>query len=52
MDYVSRSHDSEKGAWIGGYVSRSCDMPKEEILMAYVSNLKLILEWNFPKRKF
>ena len=41
-----------EGVWVAGYVSKSCDFPKKENLMAYVSNLKLISEWNFPKKKF
>jgi hypothetical protein len=40
-----------EGVWVAGYVSKSFDFPKKEILMAYVSNLKLISEWNFLKRK-
>ena len=32
----------------GAYVSRSCDFPKKEILMAYISIPKTILEQEFP----
>ena len=39
-----------------GYVSRSCDLPKKEILMAYISDSKIVLvkitkKGNFLKRK-
>jgi hypothetical protein len=47
----------------GDYVSRSCDLPKRGVLMAYISNLRRVwneitqkgisfLGNNFPKRNF
>ena len=41
MDYVSRSHDppkSKNGVGWGAYIIKSCDFPKKEILMAYISS--------------
>ena len=40
MDYIIRSCDPLKvkiAGGIGAYVSKSCDLPKKEILMAYIS---------------
>jgi hypothetical protein len=55
MDYISKSHDLSRvqgGVVLIAYISRSCDLPKKEILMAYISSLKIVLEYNFQKRKF
>ena len=27
-----------------GYISRSCDLPKKEILVAYISSFKIVLD--------
>ena len=35
-----------------GYVSRSCDFPKKEILMAYISDSKMLLAKITKKRNF
>jgi hypothetical protein len=54
IGYISKSCDLSKirgGVILIAYISRSCDLPKKEILMAYISNLELILKYNFPKRK-
>ena len=34
-----------------GYVSRSCDFPKKEVLVAYISVSKMILEGSFLKKE-
>jgi hypothetical protein len=55
IGYISKSCDLSKirgGVILIAYISRSCDLPKKEILMAYISSLKIVLEYNFQKRKF
>ena len=55
MDYIIKSCDLQKVKIAGGiyaYVSRSCDLPKKEILMAYISIFGKHFLKNYQKRKF
>jgi hypothetical protein len=51
-NYVSKPCNLPDKEILIAYISRSCDLPKKEFLMAYISSLKIGLEYNFQKRKF
>ena len=47
MHYINKSCDLLKarmGAILTAYISRSCDLPKKEILVAYISSFKIVLD--------
>ena len=52
MHYTSKSCDLLKarmGAILTAYISRSCDLPKKEILVAYISSFKIVLDRIFSR---